>query len=76
MTNLSFDFEISPSTRFAEGFYTGLKLAIVHSLTYAPYYSKEESLRKKTSFFREYNVHMAKTSLFYTVVLGCTYAIR
>jgi hypothetical protein len=49
--------DINVSTRFAEGFFNGLKFSIVHALVYAPYYSKVESMINKTSFAKEFLKH-------------------
>ena len=40
MSKLEFDRDISASTRFAEGFFNGIKWAICHAFTFGIYHSK------------------------------------
>ena len=76
MSKMEVDHDISPSTRCAEGFYNGLKLAFCHAFTYGIYFSKEEAMKKGTSFGREYLGHMGKSTFFYTLLMSSTYGMR
>ena len=40
MSKLEFDRDISASTRFAEGFFNGIKWSICHAFTFGIYHSK------------------------------------
>ena len=66
----------STSTRFFEGFVTGLKFSFVHNLVYAPFFSKERSLEKGTRYLHEYVSHAGKACLWYSVILSLTYGMR
>ncbi len=66
----------STSTRFFEGFVTGLKFSFVHNLVYAPFFSKERSLEKETRYLREYVSHAGKACVWYSVILSLTYGMR
>ena len=74
--NLESAQKISASTRFAEGFFNGMKFSIVHALVYAPFISKERSIEMKTSYLREYILHCSKAVCFYTGILSCTFGMR
>ena len=76
MSKMEYDRDISPSTRFAEGLFNGLKLVVCHSFTYAIYLAKERSLANNTAFKREYATHMFKATVFYPILLGTTYGMR
>ena len=66
----------STSTRFFEGFVTGLKFSFVHNIVYAPFFSKERSLERGTKYLREYVNHAGKAFLWYSVILSLTYGLR
>lgn len=76
MSKLEFDRDISASTRFAEGFYNGIKWAICHAFTFGIYHSKYLELENKTSFRKEYLRHMAKATVFFPLLLCSTYGMR
>lgn len=76
MSKMELDSDISPSTRFAEGFYNGLKLALCHSMTFGIYYTKEEAIKKGTTFRQEYLRHLGKSTFFYSVLMSTTYGMR
>ena len=73
---MEYDRDISPSTRFAEGLFNGVKLVVCHSFTYAIYMAKERALANNTTFKWEYCTHMCKATIFYPVLLGTTYGMR
>jgi len=70
------DKQISPTTKFAEGFLNGTRFAIVHSVLLAPYLAKELSLETGKSFRMEYIKHCSKAFVFYSGILGCTFGMR
>jgi hypothetical protein len=70
------DHEISATTRFAEGFYNGLKFAICHTFTYGIYFSKEEAVKHATSFRYQYIRHIGRVFVFYPLLLSTTYFSR
>ncbi len=76
MSKQDFDREMLPSTRFAEGWYNGLKMTICHALTYGIYYSKDLSITNGTSFKHEYLKNLCKASLFYPLLFSTIYATR
>ena len=76
MSKMDFDRDISPSTRFAEGLFNGIKLVICHSFTYAIYVAKERSVANSTTFRWEYATHMCRAGAFYPVLLATTYGSR
>ena len=67
------DLDVSSGTRFAEGFYNGLKLTMIHGMTAGIYYSKEESIIKGTTFRREYLKNLGRASLLYTFITSTRY---
>lgn len=76
MSKMQFEPEVYPSTRFAEGFYNGLKFSLCHALTFGIYSSKEHALANATSFRREFVVNFFKTMPFYALVFGSIYGMR
>ena len=67
---------INPSTRFAEGFLFGAKLAAVHSVLYAPFYAKELSLASGRHFRVEYSMQCCRAFGLYAGVLSMTFLMR
>ena len=49
---------------------------MVHSLIYAPFYAKMESLETGRSFWREYAFKASKACFFYTGILSATFGMR
>ena len=70
------DRNISPFTKFAEGFLNGTRFAVVHSIFLSPYLSKELSLETGKSFRMEYLKHCSKAFFYYSCILGSTFGMR
>ena len=76
MAKVDFDRDISALTRFAEGVYQGLKVAVCHSFTLAVYISKENATINKTSYSSEYVRHMARATVICPVLIGAIFGNR
>ena len=67
---------MSPSARCAEGFYCGLKLAVVHAITVAPFWAKGRSFETGRSFRLEYSFHCLRALGGYAGVLSAAFGMR
>ena len=76
MSRLDFDRDVSVLSRFADGFYNGVKWTICYSFTFGIYHSKQLQLDNNTTFRREYYRHMTKASVFFPLLMSSSYGMR